>query len=721
MKNIIPKKPKTAKKREGLSLRSKFLFVLLGSAIACTLITAYQSLRLSQQELDNGMIRHLESLRNGRLDQIEHYFEEKRAELSVFSKDPLVIDAMHEFNAASALLKHYNIGVKPEESAQLSSHYKKKLLTPLKNVTNEVKIIDHFMPKSDAARYLQYHYIAQNPAPTGNKHLLDAAKDGSYYSDLHQKYHANFLHVLKGFHFYDLFLIDTTRQQIVYSVYKELDFATSLKDGPYANSNLAATVRKVLKHPEAGVVQISDFAPYEPSLAAPAAFLAAPVLKGTELIGIIAAQIPIVEINNILTNEKKWQADGLGDTGEVYIVGFDKLMRSDSRFSLQTKAAEETESDNKKKQEDPTAEKNQSSILRQRVDNVAVTDALRGNTGIINTTGYMGYKVLSSYAPLDIPGLDWAIVAEKSSKEAKQALTKMEKALLTGASITAAIMTLYALLVSNVFVGPLQSILTYVEKLNRGEKSEPLASKRRDEFGQLTHAINDVALKLESEQEKNKQQQQLLKERLLMIFPPAIAEKFDEGETAIGDKFQNVAVTFLMLSGVNEATADMTAHESISLFNQLIGNIDEAAQNNGLDKITSQGNLYLAASGLMNPRLDYARMAVAFAEEVMLAIQRFNIAQGSSVSARIGISSGEVIAGVIGKKKPIYNLMGDTVTTANILAERCAKNSIRVDAPVYNQLLEPDGFNSCDMIRHAHVGEIANWENTVDTRLDREA
>ncbi|MGB1257245.1 MAG: adenylate/guanylate cyclase domain-containing protein, partial [Thiolinea sp.] len=223
------------------------------------------------------------------------------------------------------------------------------------------------------------------------------------------------------------------------------------------------------------------------------------------------------------------------------------------------------------------------------------------------------------------------------------------------------------------------------------------------------------------EQEKNKQQQQLLKERLLMIFPPAIAEKFDEGETAIGDKFQNVAVTFLMLSGVNEATADMTAHESIGLFNQLIGNIDEAAQNNGLDKITSQGNLYLAASGLMNPRLDYARMAVAFAEEVMLAIQRFNIAQGSSVSARIGISSGEVIAGVIGKKKPIYNLMGDTVTTANILAERCAKNSIRVDAPVYNQLLEPDGFNSCDMIRHAHVGEIANWENTVDTRLDREA
>lgn len=722
MKNIISKKPKTGKKREGLSLRSKFLFVLLGSAIACTLITAYQSLRLSQKELDNGMVRHLESLRNGRLGQIERYFEEKRAELSVFSKDPLVIEAMHEFNAATALLEYYNIGVKPGESAKLSSHYEKELLAPLEKITNEVRIIDHFMPKSDAARYLQHHYIVKNPAPIGSKQLLDSAKDGSYYSDLHQKYHANFLHVLEGFHFHDIFLVDTIRQQIVYSVYKELDFATSLKDGPYANSNLAATVRKVLKHPEAGVVQISDFEPYEPSLAAPAAFLAAPVLKGTELIGVIAAQIPVAEINHILTNDHNWEADGLGDTGEVYIVGFDKLMRSDSRFSGKAKKAMEADSKNgQKKQESSTSDKNASSILKQRADNEAVTAALRGNTGITNTVGYMGYKVLSAYAPLNIAGLDWAIIAEKSSKEAKQALTQIEKALLTGASITAAIMTLYALLVSNVFVGPLQSILTYVEKLNQDEDSEPLASKRRDEFGQLTHAVNDVALKLKSEQKKNKQQKQLLKERLLMIFPPAIAEKFDEGSTAIGDKFQNVAVTVLTLSGVNEATADMPAHESIELFNQLISDIDEAAQNNGLDKITSQGNLYLAASGLMNPRLDYARMAVAFAEEVLLSIQRFNIAQGSSVSARIGISSGEVIAGVIGTKKPIYNLMGDTVTTANILAEHSTKNSIRVDAPVFNQLLEAEGFNRCDIVRHPHVGEIANWENIVDIRLDRES
>ena len=65
--------------------------------------------------------------------------------------------------------------------------------------------------------------------------------------------------------------------------------------------------------------------------------------------------------------------------------------------------------------------------------------------------------------------------------------------------------------------------------------------------------------------------------------------------------------------------------------------------------------------------------------------------------------------------------MGDTVTTANILAEHSTKNSIRVDAPVFNQLLESEGFNGCDMIRHAHVGEIANWENIVDTRIDREA
>jgi class 3 adenylate cyclase len=478
---------------------------------------------------------------------------------------------------------------------------------------------------------------------------------------------------------------------------------------------LANIVREVLSRPEKGMVVTSDYASYIPSLGQPAAFFAAPIFDGSNLMGVIAAQIPIDKINSILTNDKKWEKDGLGKTGEVYVVGFDKLMRSASRFS--SPGIDETQNKVKK---DTQAEKQHSSILQQRIDNESITDALRGNTGNKTVMGYKGYKVMSSYAPLNIPDLDWALVVEKGAEEAKESLTAIEKALLTGASITAAVMTLYALFASNIFIGPIQSILTHTEKINADKKTAPMVSKRSDEFGQLTRAVNEMTQKLKDKEAQCDDQEKLLKQRLLMIFPPPIAEKIANEETLIGDRFQNVAITVIKLAGFNEAAAQMSAQDSVALLNRFINNFDEAAQNNGVDKITSQGNLYLAASGLMNPRLDYARNAVAFAEEVIVSIHRFNIAQGSSISAQVGISSGEVIAGVIGKEKPIYNLMGDTVTIANLLAESAVRNSVRVDAPVYNQLLETDDFVDCKIIPHLHVGEVANWQQEVSSKMDRE-
>ena len=740
---IAPTKPK----KYGLGLRSKFLFVLLGSTIACILITAYQSLNLSQGALDQSLTKHLTSLRGSRLDQVQSYFNEKRSQMNVFSDNPSIVEAMKEFTASVSLLEHYSIAPTPEEMGKLATHYKTELIPQLEAITGEIRIADQFIPKGSANRYLQYHYIVNNPAPVGNKQLYESANDGSYYSELHQKHHSNMLGIAEGFGFYDLFLIDSKQSKIVYSVYKELDFATNLNTGPYSNSNLASTIRKVMSRPEKGTVVISDYQSYEPSLGQAAAFMAVPIYDDAALIGVLAAQVPVQEINKILTNDKNWVRDGLGKTGEVYLVGHDKKMRSNSRFihpeiseikpesKTEVIANESTGATSKQVETaapalNKTDEINNtqtpslpvSSILMQRVDNEAVTDAIRGNTGIKTVTGYKGYKVLSSYAPLNVPGLDWVLMAEKGYEEAHDPITAIEKALLTGASITAAIMTLYALFVSNVFVGPVQSMLTHVESILSGEKTEPLNSNRKDEFGLLSQDINTVTERLNSQQEQNQQQAKLLKERLLMIFPASIAEKFDAGQSLIADKFQNVAVIVIHFTGFSEASSELSAKDTVKMLNQIISNFDDAAQNYSVDKITSQGTLYLAASGLMNPRLDYARNAVAFAEEILLSIHRFNIAHGDKVSANIGISSGDVTAGVIGKKKPIYNLMGETVSTANVLAEKASTNSIKIDAPVFNQLLESKGFSTCKIISHPFLGEVANWESTIQSNhQDRDA
>ena len=264
--------PSVRPKKYGLGLRSKFLFVLLGSTIACILITAYQSLSLSNGALDHSLNQHLVSLRSSRIEQIQTYFKEKRAQMSVFSNTPYIIEAMREFSAAVSLLDHYDIAPEKEQLDKLTTHYKKSLLPQLESITGEVRIADQFIPKADTGRYLQYHYIVNNPAPTGNKQLYDFASDGSYYSELHQKHHKDMLSITEGFGFYDLFLIEPSESHIVYSVYKELDFSTSLNLGPYANSNLATIARKVMEQPVKGSVIISDFQAYEPSLGQPAAF-----------------------------------------------------------------------------------------------------------------------------------------------------------------------------------------------------------------------------------------------------------------------------------------------------------------------------------------------------------------------------------------------------------------------------------------------------------------
>ncbi len=699
--------PLTELRKYGLGLRSKFLFVLLGSTIVCVLATAYQSLYLSKSALDNSLHQQLVSLRNSRIEQVESYFHEKSAEMSVFSNTPSVIEAMREFSASMSLLEHYNISPNLDELNKLFAHYEKSFLPQIVAVTGEVAITNQFIPKSNIGRYLQYHYVVDNPAPIGNKQLFEFASDGSYYSDSHRKHHSDMLTMVEGFGFYDLFFIEPTKSNIVYSVFKELDFATSLQNGPYSDSKLANIVKRVMANPIKGNVLVSDFEAYKPSLGQAAGFLAVPIYDGSDFLGVLAAQIPVADLNNILTNSKNWVRDGLGKTGEVYLVGHDKLMRSESRFENQTNAEEEPTSS-------PPSEIT-SSILKQRIDNEIVIDALRGNVDIKVDTGYNGYSVISAYAPLNIRGLDWVIVAEKGHKEALETLTSIEKALLTGGSITVAVMTLCGLLVSNIFVGPLQSISSHVRKLTSGEKTEPLISKRRDEFGLLAQDINTVTDQLNSQKKQGKEQAAHLKEQLLMIFPAPIADKFDKGQSLIADEFQNVAVIEIHFFGFSEIDQELPPQETVMMLNQIISNFDETAHNYSVERITSQGNFYLAASGLTNPRLDYARNAVAFAKEILLSIQRLNIAHGNSLSAKIAISSGSVTAGVIGKQKPIYTLMGATVATASILAKRASKNSIKVDAPVYNQLLETEDFSICDIISDPHIGEIANWESAPNT------
>ncbi len=245
----------------------------------------------------------------------------------------------------------------------------------------------------DPGTTLRPLYLENNPFPPGRRRELSDPGDGSSYSAVHARIHPLARLFVVERRYYDFFLIDP-EGNILYSVEKESDFATSLVHGPWKDMGLSDVFRQAIAGHEHGESAFSDFSSYPPSNDAPAMFAARAMAdaEGTVL-GVLALQVPTDHIQEIMHFTA-----GMGETGETYLVGQDKLMRSDSRFSKE------------------------STILRTMVDTETGRLALRGESGVSFTDDYRGVRVLSAYTYADIHGVRWAVLAEMDEEEVVQDL-----------------------------------------------------------------------------------------------------------------------------------------------------------------------------------------------------------------------------------------------------------------------------------------------------------
>ena len=320
-----------------LSVKSKLTIVLISLSLGSILIISFLAWTKARSTLTEKTFNQLTSVRASKSYQIESYFKTLQNHVDTLCEDRMVVTAMLSLNQG---FKELNLKNDPPEDLEpkLQKHYSEHFFPKLSKAIEGVPNFQTYRPEGKAARYLQYHYIAKNSNPVGEKEKLNDAKDGSAYSKSHARYHELFRNLIKKFGYYDLFLIDFKTGDVAYTVYKEVDFGTNLNNGPYRESNLAKVVDIVKKNPDRGSVHIIDFDPYRPSYGQPAAFIAGPIYDGPYVVGILAIQLPIDEINNVLTGNKNWQRDGLGKTGETYLVGGDFLMRSVSRFLIEDAA-----------------------------------------------------------------------------------------------------------------------------------------------------------------------------------------------------------------------------------------------------------------------------------------------------------------------------------------------------------------------------------------------
>ncbi|MDM8522864.1 methyl-accepting chemotaxis protein [Desulfococcaceae bacterium HSG8] len=269
-----------------------------------------------------------------------------------------------------------------------------------------------------------------------------------------------FAKYIRKYGYYDFLLIHPGGN-VFYSVAHEKDYGTDLLNGEYADSGLGKLFRNVL---ETGKFGFADFEPYAPSAYKPSAFVAQPLVYNGMVELVAAIRIPIDRINGVMMKRA-----GMGKTGETYLIGSDRLMRSDS-FS------------------DPLNYSVKASFAtpgKGSVDTRAGSEALSGRTGEEIIINYNGRKVLSAYTPLDVWGTKWALIAEIDASEALASIETLKR--LTGLIVIVSVVVIItvALLFSSYLTKPLSLVIEGLtegaEKVSSSSSQVALASQSLSE------------------------------------------------------------------------------------------------------------------------------------------------------------------------------------------------------------------------------------------------
>ncbi|OAN52456.1 hypothetical protein A6A05_10770 [Magnetospirillum moscoviense] len=348
---------------------------------------------------------------------------------------------------------------------------------------------------------------------------------------------------VKAYGYYDLFLIEPGGQAF-FTVAKEPDYQTNFLTGPYAQSNMGQLVREVMK---SGKAAISDFAPYAASNNEPAAFVAAPVKEGGKVVGIVALQLSLDAINSIMQ-----ERNGMGQTGETYLVGQDKLMRSDSFL-------------------DPAGHSVKASFANP-TKGAVVTDASRealaGRAGTALIIDYNGNPVLSSYAPVTVGATSWAVIAEVDEAEAFAEVLALKRAVGLIGLLAAVITVVVAVVIARLISRPIKSMTGVMGQLAANNLSvEVPFADRGDEIGAMAKSVDHFknqlvrVRQLEAEQEEQKRQAEADRRA-------AMNHMADSFESSVGKVVQTVtgAVTELQASASQmAATATETSHQATTV------------------------------------------------------------------------------------------------------------------------------------------------------------
>lgn len=645
-----------------LDIQSKLLVMLLAVSIVAALVVGVVGYLNGRASLENAAFNQVTSLRESRTTELKRSFGQFTQTVVAQTRNASVIGATKAFESGWDELQ--SRPVSDDDHAKVDAWYRDSFVPQLDERSGGSANPDQFAPTEDPQAYLQARYTA--PFTDYDKAIeQDDAGDGSAWSKAHAEYQSYFQQAVESAGYEDLLLMNTDGD-VVYSAYSGADLGTNLDDGPYRDSNLATGYEQALQLTSADDFVVTDFARYVPSLNVPTLWVMSPVGEDGKVIGVMAVQVPIDLINQVMTGNEQWKDDGLGDTGESYLVGDDGLMRSYPRQLLQH--PEQYRRDVVSAGTAPATAKREvavkGSVLLQEVNTTPVSRALQGKTGTMISTDYRGKEVLSAYAPLEVDGLRWVVVAQMDSSEAFAPVNDFARNIGLALVGIIVLVSLLSLLLAQVFVRPIRRLQTAVNRVSSGDLGVEVQTKAGDEIGDLGLAFNDMSRSLQVKQDLLDEQRRQNDTLLLTLMPEEVARRYKQGDETIAADHQDVAVVYADITGFDEFAADLTAEESLSLVNDVWRSLDEAAGRHGIERVRTTRSGYLASCGLSVPRVDNVRRVVDWAEEAQGVLERFNAQHGAKIGLRAGIDTGQVTSGLVGRSSIVYDMWGDAVSLA---------------------------------------------------------
>ncbi|MBJ7539830.1 methyl-accepting chemotaxis protein [Marinomonas transparens] len=486
-----------------MALSIKARLVLMGTLL-CVIPTVIVSLILSANALNKGTLALQEGVKQQLMVSrdltahvVESYFDFMANQAISLSHNNSTILAAEAFSDA---FSHYGLAISGADNDRLVNYYRNQFDEKFQKLNGgRSSDPDSTLEKlSPVAKAIQTTYISNNSAPFGEKNVLNSAGDNSTYDKIHQEFHPMFHDFQKQFGFYDVFIADAKTGHVIYSVFKELDFGTSLKTGPYQNTGLGQVFKMAVSSGKDRVTYLTDFSAYKPSYNATASFLSAPIFSNKEMIGVLIFKMPIDRINAVITHQKGWESSGFAKTSQTYVVGDDKLMRSNDRLLLENKDAFLAQVKSSNIADDLLQEitLHNTTIGLLKISSEGVNEAIAGKQGFVVANNYLGEPSLSAFKPLQIPNMNWSIISEVSQSEAFSSITKLQDTIYVTLMITS-LMTLVVgallgWLLSKVIVKPINKMVKLVHGIAEGEGdlTQRLPVEGKGEFSKLAKGIN---------------------------------------------------------------------------------------------------------------------------------------------------------------------------------------------------------------------------------------